>query len=443
MLKTFSKGGVHPEENKISAHNKIRTIDLPKQVCIFVSQHIGVPAEVIVQKGDTVKVGQLIAKANGFVSANIHSSVSGKVNKIDKATDVNGYKQTAIFIDVEGDEWLEEIDHTNNIIQNYEGISAEVIRNKIISAGIVGSGGATFPTHVKLSIPAGKNCTYLLINAVECEPYLTADHQLMLEQPDEILIGCKLVQKVTGAKKIIIGIENNKKDAIALFSEKVKQFKDIEVCGLKVKYPQGAEKQLIKAITKREVPSGNLPIEVNSVVQNIGTIYAIYEAVLKNKTFFERIVTVTGKLLQNPSNIKARIGTPINNLIESCGGAPENTGKIISGGPMMGKAIVNENIPIAKGTSGILLMSQKNAKRRKENSCIRCAKCVSVCPMGLEPFLLRNLSINNLTEDLHKEHILDCVECGCCSFTCPANIPLLDHIRTGKSNVNKFLRSKK
>ena len=443
MLKTFSKGGVHPEENKISEHSKIRTIEIPKQVQIFVSQHIGVPAEVIVQKGDYVKTGQLIAKANGFVSANVHSSVSGKINKIDTITDVNGYKQTAIFIDVEGDEWLEDIDRSTEIIKNYDNLSAEEIRNKIAAAGIVGSGGATFPTHVKLSIPQGKSCNYLLINAVECEPYLTSDHQLMLEYPEEILIGCKLVQKATGAKEIIIGIENNKKDAVALLSEKAKSFPGISVVALKMKYPQGAEKQLIKALTKREVPSGKLPIEVGCVVQNAGTIFAIYEAVLKNKAFFERVVTVTGKSLEKPSNIRARIGTPIKNLIDDCGGCPENTGKIISGGPMMGKAIVNDNIPITKGSSGILLMPENISKRRTESHCIRCAKCVSACPMGLEPFLLRNLSVNNLTEDLHKERVLDCVECGCCSFTCPANIPLLDHIRIAKANVNKFLRSKK
>lgn len=443
MLKTFSKGGVHPEENKISEHNKIREIEIPKQVQIFVSQHIGVPAEVIVQKGDYVKAGQLIAKANGFVSANVHSSVSGKINKIDTTTDVNGYKQTAIFIDVEGDEWLEDIDRSPEIVKNYDNLSAEEIRNKIAAAGIVGSGGATFPTHVKLSIPQGKSCNYLLINGVECEPYLTSDHQMMLEHPEEILIGCKLVQKATGAKEIIIGIENNKKDAVALLSKKAKSFPGISVVALKMKYPQGAEKQLIKALTKREVPSGKLPIEVGCVVQNAGTIFAIYEAVLKNKAFFERVVTVTGKSLEKPSNIKARIGTPIKNLIDDCGGCPENTGKIISGGPMMGKAIVNDNIPITKGSSGILLMPENISKRRRESHCIRCAKCVSACPMGLEPFLLRNLSVNNLTEDLHKERVLDCVECGCCSFTCPANIPLLDHIRIAKANVNKLLRSKK
>jgi electron transport complex protein RnfC len=443
VLKTFSKGGVHPKENKISTGCKITQIEVPKQACIFVSQHIGAPAEPIVTKGDFVKVGQIIAKAKGFVSANIHSSVSGTVVKIDKAIDVNGYKQTAIFIDTDGDQWLDTIDKSDEIKFDFQNKEIEEIKAKITESGLVGSGGATFPTHVKISIPEGKVCEHLIINAVECEPYLTADHQLMLEHPEEIMIGCKLVQKITRAKKVLIGIENNKQDAVKLLSEVAKKYPDIEVFALKVKYPQGAEKQLIKSLVNREVPSGKLPIEVGCVVQNVGTIFSIYEAVMKNKPFFERVVTVTGKSLTKQSNILARIGTPINLLIEAAGGIPENTGKIIGGGPMMGKALVNEFVPVTKGTSGILLMPKNQSTRPQSCNCIRCGKCMQACPMGLEPYLLKNLSVLGMFEEMQTEHVLDCVECGCCSFTCPAGIPLLDHIRLGKATVNKMLRDKK
>ncbi|MDR2010284.1 MAG: electron transport complex subunit RsxC [Bacteroidales bacterium] len=443
MLKTFPKGGVHPNENKFSTGKPIERIDLPKQVYIPVAQHIGAPAEPIVVKGDMVKTGQLIAKSSGFVSANIHSSVSGKVVKIDKVSDSTGYKQTCIIIDVEGDEWIETIDRSETINDKIDNLTGEQIRNKIAESGIVGSGGATFPTHVKLSIPLGKTCEYLIINAVECEPYLTSDHQLMLEKAEEILIGCKLAQKVVGAKKILIGIENNKPDAISNMKTMAQKYKDIEVHALKVKYPQGAEKQLIKALTNREVPSGKLPIEVNCVVQNIGTTFAIYEAIQKNKPLFERVVSVTGKSISRPTNIMARIGTPINMLIEAVGGLPQDTGKIINGGPMMGKALNTVEVPVTKGTSGIVIIPEKYSTRPKSYNCIRCARCISVCPMGLEPYLLKNMSIVKMYEEMHKERALDCMECGSCSYTCPASIPLLDYIRLGKANINKILRSQK
>ncbi|HRT81133.1 MAG TPA: RnfABCDGE type electron transport complex subunit C, partial [Bacteroidales bacterium] len=275
MLKTFPKGGVHPHENKFSAGKPIEIIELPKQVSIPVSQHLGAPAQPVVNKGDEVKVGQLIAKSAGFISANIHSSVSGKVSKIEKILDSTGYKQTAIIIDVEGDEWLPEIDRSTALVEDIEKITAEEIRAKIAQAGIVGLGGATFPTNVKISIPQGKVCDNLIINAVECEPYLTSDHQLMLEKSDEIIVGARLLQKAAGAKKIYIGIENNKPDAIELLKKKAAKYQDIEVVALKVKYPQGGEKQLIKAVVNREVPSGGLPIDVGCVVQNVGTAYAV------------------------------------------------------------------------------------------------------------------------------------------------------------------------
>ncbi|MBN2776447.1 MAG: electron transport complex subunit RsxC [Bacteroidales bacterium] len=442
MLKTFPKGGVHPKENKFSAGKPIETIELPKQVSIPIAQHIGAPAQPVVNKGDVVKVGQLIAKSGGFVSANIHSSVSGKVSKIDKILDTSGYKQTCIVIDVEGDEWLETIDKSKDLVANTD-VSADEIRTKVLDCGIVGLGGATFPTHVKLSVPPGKTCEHLVINAVECEPYLTADHQIMMEKADEIMVGCKLIQKAIGAKKVLIGIENNKPDAIKHMSGIAKKYENIEVHALKVMYPQGGEKQLIKAVLNREVPSGGLPIDVGCVVQNVGTAFAVYEAVQKNKPLFERVVTVTGKSVAKPCNILARIGTPVNELIEFAGGLPEDTGKVVNGGPMMGKAVSTITVPVTKGTSGVLIFPQESAARPENHNCIRCGRCVSVCPMGLEPYQIKNMAVVKMFEELEKERVLDCIECGSCAYTCPAGVPLLDYIRQGKANLNKILRSKK
>lgn len=442
MLKTFPKGGVHPSENKFSAGKPIETIELPKQVSIPIAQHIGAPSEPVVKRGDIVKVGQLLAKSTGFVSANIHSSVSGKVAKIDKVLDTTGYKKTCIIIDVDGDEWLETIDRSDAINNNLE-TSVDDIRNKVLDHGIVGLGGACFPTHVKLSVPPGKTCEHLVINAVECEPYLTADHQIMMEKAEEIIIGCKLIQKAIDANKILIGIENNKPDAIKHMTEVAKKFEGVEVYALKVMYPQGGEKQLIKSVLNREVPSGGLPIDVGCVVQNVGTAFAVYEAIQKNKPLFERVVTVTGKSVSKPCNIMARIGTPITMLIEAAGGLPEDTGKIVNGGPMMGKAVNSDNVPVTKGTSGVLIFPEETAKRPESYNCIRCGRCMTVCPMGLEPYLLKNMTTSKLYEELQDERALDCIECGSCAYTCPAGVPLLDYIRQGKGNLNQILRSKK
>nr|MBP9482429.1 RnfABCDGE type electron transport complex subunit C [Parabacteroides sp.] len=339
MLKTFRIGGIHPPENKLSAGKHITALDIPKQVIIPLGQHIGAPAQALVKKGDLVKVGTLIAKAGGFVSANIHSSVSGKVNKIDNALDSSGYRKPAVYIDVEGDEWEETIDRTETIIRDCNLSSKEIV-DKIAAAGIVGLGGATFPTQVKLLPPPGTKAEVLIINGVECEPYLTSDHSLMLEKGLEILSGVSLLMKATNVSKAIIGIENNKPDAINHFKKLATEFKGIEIEPLKVQYPQGGEKQLIDAIISKQVKSGALPISVGAIVQNVGTAFAVYEAVQKNKPLIERIVTVTGKGVSTPSNFKVRIGTPISTLIEAAGGIPENTGKIIGGGPMMGKALI-------------------------------------------------------------------------------------------------------
>lgn len=442
MLKTFKIGGVHPVENKFSASKAIEVLALPKTVFIPVGQHIGAPAEVIVKKGDKLKVGQLIAKSSGFVSANIHSSVSGTVKKVEAGPHTSGYPKMGVYIDVEDDIWDEKIDRSAEL-QSEINLDSAAILAKIQNAGIVGLGGATFPTHVKLTPPKGMKADVLLINGVECEPYQTSDHRMMLERGEEIIVGVQLLMKALNVTKASIGIENNKPDAIAKMSNLAARHSNISVIPLKVKYPQGGEKQLIKAVTGREVPSGSLPISVGAVVFNIATTFAVYEAVQKNKPLFELIVTVTGKSLKNPSNFKVRIGTTIGELIEAAGGLPENCGKIIAGGPMMGKAVANTEIPVTKGTSGILLIPEKEAKRGETMPCIRCSHCVSVCPMGLEPYLLMTLSKKQMWEGAENEKVMDCIECGSCSYTCPANRPLLDFIRLGKVKVGALMRSRK
>ena len=444
-MKTFKIGGVHPSENKLSAESPIRPAGIPQQAVFSLYQHIGAPAKPVVQKGDTVKVGTLLAEADGFVSAPIYSSVSGKVNKIDAIVDASGYRRPAIFVDVEGDEWEDTIDRSADLVRltDRPDLTPELIVEKIKAAGIVGMGGATFPCHVKLTPPKGQKAECVIINAVECEPYLTADHRLMLEKADEILVGTSLIMKAVDVHKGYIGIENNKPDAIRLMTEKAKAYPFIEIVPLQVKYPQGGEKQLIAAITGREVPAPPaLPINVGAVVQNVGTTYAIYEAVMKNKPLFERVITVTGKSLKQPSNFLARIGTPMKQLSEECGGLPEDTGKVIGGGPMMGKALMNLDLPVCKGSSGLLVMPEKESRRRAIQPCIRCAKCVSACPMGLEPYLLATASAMRNWELVEENDITSCIECGSCQFTCPSNRPMLDNIRLGKTTVMALIRAR-
>ena len=442
MLKTFSIGGVHPHENKLSAHQPIITAEVPAKAVILLGPHIGAPAKPVVAKGDVVKVGTRIAEPAGFVSAAIHSSVSGKVAKIDTIVDASGYAKPAIFIDVEGDEWEETIDRSKTLVKECD-LSAEEIVKKIADAGIVGLGGACFPTQVKLCPPPSFKAECVIINAVECEPYLTADHQLMLEHAEEIMVGVSILMKAVKVNKAFIGIENNKPDAIELMTKVASSYAGIEVVPLKVKYPQGGEKQLIDAVIRRQVKSGALPISAGAVVQNVGTAYAVYEAVQKNKPLFERVVTVTGKAVANPSNFLVRMGTPINTLIEAAGGIPENTGKIIGGGPMMGKALVSAEVPVTKGSSGVLLLTKEESVRKPMQDCIRCAKCVNVCPMGLNPAFLMKFTIYKDWEKAEANYIQDCIECGSCSYTCPANRPLLDQIRLGKGKVMGIIRARK
>lgn len=442
MLKGFSKGGIHAPEYKISQTKAITNLPLPEIAVVHLSQHIGAPAVACVAKGDTVQVGQVIGTACGFVSSNIHAPVSGSVIAVDNVPDCGGVRRPAITIRTEGDVWLDRIDQSTTLVKECT-LSKEEILQKITDAGLVGMGGATFPTHVKLAIPPGKTAEMLIINGVECEPFLTSDHRLMLEKGAEILVGVDILTKALGTPHAYIGIENNKPDAIAHLSKLAAIYPHIEVVPLRVRYPQGGEKQLIEAITGREVPSGGLPIDIGAVVQNVGTAFAVYEAVQKNKPLIERVVTVTGRCLAQPANLKVRIGTPISSLIDHCGGLPEEAGKIINGGPMMGRAVAHPDAPVTKGTSGILIIREKGALRKTPQSCIKCAKCVSVCTMGLEPYLISKLSKMGRFDDLEATHVTDCIECGSCSYTCPSMLPLLDYIRLGKTETLKRIRARK
>ncbi len=442
LLKTFTMGGVHPEENKFSENAAIEMLPLPKQVIVQLGQNLGAPSKPLVKRGDMVKVGQMIGKGESFISANLHSPASGKVLKVDDAPDASGYRRPAVYIDVDGDEWVDDVDLSPGIERAIK-LSRQEIIEKIKECGIVGLGGATFPTHVKLMVPDGKKAEYLLINGVECEPYLTSDHRLMLEKGEEVLIGTQILMKALEVDKAIIGIENNKSDAINHLNTLAAGYEGISVQPLKVKYPQGGEKQLIKAVLNREVPSGKLPIEVGCVVSNVGTAFAVYEAVQKNKPLIERVVTITGKAVKKPSNFMVRIGTPISQLVEAAEGLPENTGKVINGGPMMGKALTNLDVPIVKGSSGILLMKKEESLRPTSKTCIRCSKCTVVCPMGLEPFLLSKLSKLAEYERAEKQKIMDCIECGSCQYTCPSHLPLLDYLRLGKLRVGQIIRTRK
>lgn len=443
FLKTFSKGGVHPEENKISHDSPIQVQPIPKTVSILLGQHIGKPASPVVSRGDEVKVGTLIAQADGFVSANIHSSVSGKVKKIETILDASGYQKPCITIQCDGeDTWEETIDRTPEIVRDIK-LSSEEIIQRIAECGIVGMGGATFPTNVKLMPPKDATPECVIINGAECEPYLTADHRTLLERGEEVLIGLQILMKSVDVTKGYVAIENNKRDAIEKLTQLASTMPGIEIVPMKVKYPQGGEKQLIDTVLKRRVASGKLPVTEGAIVQNVGTALAVYEAVQKHKPLVERVVTVTGKAVKNPCNLLVRIGTPLSELIETAGGMPRSTAKLVSGGPMMGKAVYSDEIPVAKGTSGVLMLLDEDTKRRPMRNCIRCAKCVGACPMGLNPAFLMRDTVYKDWEALESNHVYDCIECGSCSFICPANRPLLDHIRIGKGRVMAIRRARK
>lgn len=439
-MKTFPKGGIHPSDCKLSRGSAIEPLPLPDVVTIPLAQHIGVPAVAKVAKGDRVVAGQLIAEASGFLSANIHSSVSGTVTAVDMAVNGQGLRQMAISIRREDDVWAEGIDLSDTLLRECA-LTPQEILAKIKEAGIVGMGGATFPAHVKLSVPPGKKAEFLIINGVECEPYLTSDHRVMLERGDELLVGIKILMRAVGVRKALIGIENNKADAIDHLKRLSAGYEGIDVVPLKVKYPQGGEKQLIAAVTGREVPPPPaLPIDVGAVVSNASTAVAVYEAVQKNKPLVERVVTITGRGLREPKNLRVRLGTPIAALIAAAGGLPDGVVKVVNGGPMMGRAVSNPDAPVTKGCSGVTILSGSEAERLPSMNCIKCARCVAVCPMGLEPYLLSKGTQKKGWEMLEANDITSCIECGCCSASCPAYLPLLDWIRLGKQTVTGLIR---
>lgn len=444
-LRTFRIGGVHPEENKLSSEVVTQIAKLPKQAIFPLSQHIGAPARPVVKKGDKVKVGTLLAEAGGFVSAPIYSSVSGTVFKIDTAIDATGYSQPVIIIKVEGDDWEEYIDRSDKleILSEHPELTPEEIVERIKKAGVTGMGGAGFPTFIKLCPPPTAKAECVILNGVECEPYITSDYRLMMEHADEILVGLSLLMKAAKVNKGYIGIEENKPKAIELFEQKTSEIPNVEVVPLAKKYPQGGEKQLVDAVIRRQVPAPPaIPVNVGAIVQNVGTAYAVYQAVMKNKPLFERYTTVTGKRLARPGNFLVRMGTPMINLINECGGMPEGDSKLLAGGPMMGKALTSVEVPVCKGTNSVTILSGSDAKRKSPQPCIRCAKCVSVCPMGLEPYLLATASAKHDWEKVENAGVTSCIECGSCQFTCPAHRPMLDNIRLGKSTVMGIIRSR-
>lgn len=428
-------GGIHPEKHKISSEKAIINADVPEIAVIPVKQHIGAPAKILVKKGDKVKVGTLLADADGIVSADVHSSVSGEVIKIENSETNTGFLEQMITIKTEGDVWEDGIDRTPEIIREISASSEEII-NIIRSAGIVGMGGAGYPTPIKITVPENKKVDCLILNGIECEPYLTADDRLMQECAEQIVIGAKILNKALGIQKAVIAVDENKPAAIEALRSVTRGYVgvNVEVCA--TKYPQGAEKQLIAAITGRKVPPGCLPVDVGCVVQNVGTAFAVYEAVQKHKPLFERIVTVSGDAVSSPMNFRVRIGTSASLLVEKTG-ISENIGKIIFGGPMMGTAATNLNAPITKTTSGVLLLREESAVMPETTACIRCATCVDVCPQGLEPFAICNFVRSGEYQEAKKIHVLDCIECGCCSYSCPAHIPLLDYCKLAKYEIRK------
>ena len=444
-VRTFRIGGVHPAENKLTNDAVTQVAALPAQAIFPLSQHIGAPAKPVVAKGDKVKVGTLLAEAGGFVSAPVYSSVSGTVLKIDTAIDATGYRKPVIIVKVEGDEWEETIDRSDKLerLEDHPELTPEEIIERVKKAGVTGMGGAGFPTFIKLTPPPTAKAECVIINAVECEPYITADFRLMMEKADEILVGLDLLMKAAKVTKGYIGIEDNKPAAIELFQQRTANRSDVEIVPLAKKYPQGGEKQLVDAVIRRQVPAPPaIPVNVGAIVQNVGTAFAVYEAVMKNKPLFERYTTVTGKQLKNPGNFLVRMGTPMSQLIDACGGLPEGDNKILAGGPMMGKALTSTEVPVCKGTNSVTVLTEDDARRKEPQPCIRCAKCVGACPMGLEPYLLATLSSLKNWERVEAEDVTSCIECGSCQFTCPAHRPLLDNIRQGKSTVMGIIRAR-
>ena len=449
-MKTFSIGGVHPNDKKISADSKIEILPVPKTVYISMAQHLGGPAKAIVAAGDKVKTGQVIGEPTGFISAFVHSSVTGTVKSVGLRKDLAGIPVVHVEIETEADEWADGIDTSDTLVTEIPQ-DKQFILDRIKSNGVVGLGGATFPAHVKLCPPPDKKAECLILNGAECEPYLTSDYRIMLEKTSQIVVGAALMKKVLGVGRAVIGIEENKpaaikamSDAVASLKSKSSGYQGIEVMVLKKKYPQGGEKQLIDAVMRRQVKSMGLPIDVGAVVQNVATSLAVYDAVQKNMPLITNTLTVTGDCLPSDrqKNYLFRIGFPLSYIAEYNGGVPEAAAKIVSGGPMMGKAVANFDAATLKGSSSILYFTEEQTRRQPESNCIRCGKCAEACPMGLEPFLLNKLARNGMMPELEENAIQDCIECGCCLYSCPANIPLLDTIRIAKGEVIRAIRAR-
>lgn len=435
MLKTFRIGGIHPAANKITAGKGLRILERPAEISIMLSQSIGAPAKAVVKVNDHVEAGQLIAEAGGFVSANIHTPYAGTVKKLDNVRDPQGIWRPAVIIAV--DEEQNGIPSCERTPDQIDALSPRDIIRMVGDAGIVGAGGATFPTRVKLSIPEGKYADTVILNGAECEPYLTCDDTLMRSEAIHITEGILLIMKAVGAKHGIVGIEANKPEAFRAMTEAANGHSNIQVVKLKTKYPQGSEKQLIYACTKRVVPAGGLPVDAHVVVDNVATAFFIEQAVRTGRPVTERIVTVTGPGLSDPGDFLVPTGVSIDALIQAAGGMPEDTGKVIAGGPMMGRAVSCLTAPSTKGLSGVLVLPEKESLRGPVSPCLRCAKCVSVCPMGLEPYLLMTYCQREMDDEAREHGVLNCLECGSCSYTCPSSRPLLDFIRLSRQRLRK------
>jgi electron transport complex protein RnfC len=432
--RTFGGGGVHPHDFKSFTNEvPIRNAPIPPEAVIPLQQHMGAPAECLVEAGDTVREGMLIGKAPGVFSANVHASIPGKVKEIRDIYLATGMPSKAVVVEFEG-----EFERGGNGPVPWQDKEPKELLDLIREQGIVGMGGATFPTPIKFTTREGSPAEYFVVNGVECEPFLTADHRLMLEKTEGILEGIEIVRRILSPRSVLIGVEENKPDAIeVLRGEIARGSGDIEVVVLKTRYPQGDEKQLLKALTGREVPSGGLPLDIGAVVSNVGTVYAIYEAVALGKPLIERIVTVTGPALKNPANFKVRIGTPVGNLLEECGGFANRPGKIVAGGPMMGFALADAGVPVVKGTSGILALSERQSRPVLQTPCIGCGRCVAACPFGLSPTTLYKWIEHREYQEAMKAGLMDCKECGCCGYVCPAHIPLIQGMKLGKLMARK------